>query len=159
MSIFPLDNSFTDVKVKDSFYINSLFASAYVRPAIASGAASYVPTFLGEIPRLFDENILPIDAALIQVSPPDRHGYCSLGISIEATGAAVRNAKYIIAQINKNMPRVHGDTFVHINKINAYVEHDEPLFEVDYSQDITDVERRIGQQVAELIDDGSTRKW
>jgi acyl-CoA hydrolase len=110
------------------------------------------------MPRLFDENILPLDAAFIQVSPPDKHGYCSLGIAVEVTRAAVRNAKKIIAQINRHMPRVHGDTLVHMNEIDAYVEYDEPLIEVDYSQEITDVERIIGKRVAELIDDGSTRK-
>lgn len=147
-----------DPKLKDSFFFNSLFASPFHRSAIANGTASYVPTFLGEMPRLFDENILPLDAVLIQVSPPDRHGYCSLGISVEVTRAALRNTKKIFAQINRCVPRVHGDTFVHINNIDAYVEHDEPLVELDYSQDITDVERQIGQRVAELIDDGSTRK-
>jgi len=158
MSILPLDNAYTDPKVKDSFFVNSLFASAFVRPGIANGTASYVPTFLGEMPRLFDENILPLDAALIQVSPPDKHGFCSLGISVEVTGAAVRNAKKIIAQINRNMPRVHGDTFIHMNQIDAYVEYDEPLVELDYSQQITDVEKKIGEHVAALIEDRSTRK-
>ncbi|UJR22509.1 hypothetical protein I4U23_025560 [Adineta vaga] len=152
----PLDNTFTDPKFKNSFFVNSLFASAYVRPAIANGTASYIPTFLGEMPRLFDQNILSLDAALVQVSPPDRHGYCSLGVSVEVTKSAVRNAKTIIAQINRHMPRVHGDTFLHINDIHAYVEHDEPLIEVDYSQEVTDVERQIGRRVAELIDDRST---
>ncbi|CAF2909174.1 unnamed protein product, partial [Rotaria sp. Silwood2] len=112
--------------------------------------------FLSETPRLFDENILPLDAALIQVSPPDKHGYCSLGTSVEITRAAVRNAKKIFAQINRNMPRVHGDTFVHMNKIDAYVEYDEPLVEVDYSKEISDIDRIIGKRVAELVDDGST---
>lgn len=110
------------------------------------------------MPRLYDEKILPLDAALIQVSPPDQHGYCSLGISVEVTQAAVRNAKKIFAQINREMPRVHGDTFVHIDQIDAYVEHDEPLIELDYSQEINDVDRTIGKHVAELIDDRSTRK-
>jgi acyl-CoA hydrolase len=110
------------------------------------------------MPRLFDENILPLDAVLIQVSPPDKHGYCSLGVSVEATRSAVRNTKKIIAQINQHVPRVHGDTFVHMNKIDAYAEYDEPLIELDYSQEITDVERTIGKRVAELIDDKSTRK-
>ncbi len=158
MSLLPLDNTFTDPKLKDHFFLNSLFASAFVRPCIANGTASYIPTLLNEMPRLFDENILPLDVALIQVSPPDKHGYCSLGVSIEVTRSAVRNAKKIIAQINRCMPRVHGDTFVHMSKIDAYVEYDEPLIELDYSQDITDVEKTIGKRVAELIEDKSTRK-
>ena len=138
--------------------MNSLFASASVRSCIAKGTASYIPIFLSEIPRLFDEKILLLDAVLIQVSPPDEHGYCSLGISVEATRSAVRNGKKIIAQINRFMPRVHGDTFVHMNQIDAYVEYDEPLVELDYSREITDVDRTIGKRVAELIDDESTCK-
>ncbi|CAF4451505.1 unnamed protein product, partial [Adineta steineri] len=144
LGILPLDNTYTDPKLKDSFFLNSLFASSAVRPCIANGTASYIPTLLSEMPRLFDENILPLDAALIQVSPPDKHGYCSLGVSLEVTRSAVRNAKKIIAQINRHMPRTHGDTFVHMNDIDAYVEHDEPLIEVDYSQEITEVAKIIG---------------
>ena len=157
MSILPLDNAYTDPKVKDSFFVNSLFASAFVRPGIANGTASYVPTFLGEMPRLFDENILPLDAAFIQVSPPDKHGFCSLGISVEVTKAAIRNAKHVFAQINRHMPRVHGDTFVHMNDIDAYVEYDEPIIELNYTKQITDVEKTIGKKVAELIEDRSAR--
>jgi acyl-CoA hydrolase len=110
------------------------------------------------MPRLFDENILPLDAAFIQVSPPDKHGYCSLGISVEVTRAAIRNAKKVFAQINRNMPRVHGDTFVHMNEIDAYVEYDEPLIELNYTKKITQLERTIGKKVADLIEDRSTRK-
>ncbi|CAF1578737.1 unnamed protein product, partial [Rotaria magnacalcarata] len=156
MGVLALDNTFTDPKLKDSFFVNSLFASGFARPSIAKGTASYIPALLSEMPRFFDENILPLDAAFIQVSPPDIHGYCSLGISIEITRAALRNAKKVFAQINRNMPRVHGDTFVHMNQIDAYVEHDEPLMEVDYSKEISDVEKAIGKYVAELIDDRST---
>jgi len=158
ISVLSLDNALTDPRFKDSFFHNSLFASAFVRPCVASGAGSYIPTLLNDMPRLFDENILPLDAAFIQVSPPDKHGYCSLGISIEATRSAVRNAKKIIAQINRHMPRVHGDTFVHMNQIDAFVEHDEALIELDYSKEVTDAEKMIGKRVAELIDDKSTRK-
>jgi acyl-CoA hydrolase len=111
------------------------------------------------MPRLFDENILPLDAAFIQVSPPDTHGYCSLGISVEVTRAAIRNAKKVFAQINRNMPRVHGDTFVHMNEIDAYVEYDEPLIELNYTKKITELEKTIGKKVAELIEDRSTRKF
>jgi acyl-CoA hydrolase len=111
------------------------------------------------MPRLFDEKILPLDAALIQVSPPDYHGYCSLGISVEVTKAAIRNAKKVFAQINRNMPRVHGDTFVHMDEIDAYVEYDEPLIELNYTKKITQLERTIGNKVAELIEDQSTRKF
>ncbi|UJR26574.1 hypothetical protein I4U23_007895 [Adineta vaga] len=159
ISVNPLDDTFTNPELKDSFFINSLFASSFVRSAISNGAASYIPIFLNEMPRLFDEHILPLDAALIQVSPPDKHGYCSLGISVEATRAAVRNAKKVFAQINRNMPRVHGDTFVHIDNIDAYVEYDEPLIELNHSKKITQVERTIGRRVAELIEDQSTLQF
>lgn len=158
VGVFPLDNTFTDPKLKDSFFVNSLFASAFIRPGIANGTASYIPTLLNDMPRLFDENILPLDAVLIQVSPPDQHGYCSLGVAVEATRSAVRNGKKIFAQINRHMPRVHGDTFVHINQMDAYVEYDEPLFEVDYSQEVSDTEKMIAKNVAGLIDDKSTSK-
>ncbi|CAF1234114.1 unnamed protein product [Adineta steineri] len=156
ISVNPLDDTFTNPELKDSFFNNSLFASSFVRSSITNGAASYIPTFLNEMPRLFDENILPLDAALIQVSPPDQHGYCSLGISVEVTQAAIRNAKKVFAQINRHMPRVHGDTFLHMNEIDAYVEYDEPLIELNYSKQITQIERKIGKKVAELIDDRST---
>jgi acyl-CoA hydrolase len=158
ISVLPLDNTYTDPELKDSFFPNSLFASSFVRSSIANGTASYIPTFLGDMPRLFDENILPLDVTFIQVSPPDKHGYCSLGISVEVTRSAVRNSKKIIAQINRHMPRVHGDTFVHMNQIDAYVEYDEPLIELDYSKEITEIDKMIGKRVAELIDDKSTSK-
>ncbi|CAF2522657.1 unnamed protein product [Rotaria sp. Silwood2] len=157
ISLNPLDDTFTNPELRDSFFINSLFASSFVRSSIASGSASYIPIFLNEMPRLFDEKILPIDAALIHVSPPDKHGYCSLGISVEVTRAAIRNAKKIFAQINRNMPRVHGDTFVHMNDIDAYVEYDEPLIEFNHTKEITKIEAAISKKVAELIEDQSTR--
>ena len=156
ISVNPLDDTFTNPELKDSFFVNSLFASAYVRPLISNGTASYIPTFLHEMPLLFDNKILPLDAAFIQVSPPDKHGYCSLGISVEVTRAAIRNAKYIFAQINRSMPRVHGDTFVHINQIDSFVEYDEPLIELSYNKEINKAQKKIGKLVAELIDDRST---
>ena len=153
-----MDNAYSDPALKDSFFTNSLFVSSFVRSSIADGTGSYIPTFLSQMPRLFDEKILSLDAAFIQVSPPDKHGYCSLGIAVDVTRSAIRNAKKVFAQINRNMPRVHGDSFVHMNQIDAYVEQDEPLVELDYSKVITDVERSIGRRVAELIEDRSTRK-
>lgn len=158
VSINPLDDTFTNPELRDSFFTNSLFASYFVRSAIRNGTASYIPAFLNEMPRLFDENILPLDAAFIQVSPPDKHGYCSLGISVEATQAAVRNAKKVFAQINRNMPRVHGDTFVHMDQIDSYVEYDEPIIELNYTKKISKVEEAIAEKVAELIEDRSARK-
>ena len=159
ISVNPLDDTFTNPELRDSFFSNSLFASSFVRSSIANGSGSYIPAFLNEMPRLFDENILPLDAAFIQVSPPDKHGYCSLGISVEITKAAVRNAKKVFAQINRHMPRVHGDAFVHMDEIDTYVEYDEPLIEFSYPEKITKIQRTIGNRVAELIEDQSTRKF
>jgi acyl-CoA hydrolase len=158
ISANPLDDTFTNPELRDSFFTNSLFASSFVRSSIANGAASYIPVFLNEMPRLFDDGILPLDAAFIQVSPPDKHGFCSLGISVEVTKAAVRNAKKVFAQINRNMPRVHGDAFVHMDEIDAYVEYDEALIEMSYSKEVSQVDRKIGKKVAELIEDQSTLK-
>ena len=158
ININPLDDTFTNPELKDSFFVNSLFASSPVRASILNGTGSYIPVFLNEMPRLFDDHILPLDAAFIQVSPPDKHGFCSLGISVEVTRAAIRNAKRVFAQINRNMPRVHGDTFVHIDDIHSYVEYDEPLIELHHAKDISKAERQIGKRVADLIDDGSTSK-
>jgi acyl-CoA hydrolase len=158
ININPLDDTYTNPELKDSFFVNSLFPSTFVRSCIYNGAGSYIPICLNDMPRLFDNNILPLDAALIQVSPPDKHGYCSLGISVDVTRAAIRNAKQVYAQINRMMPRVHGDTFIHIDDIDAFVEYDEPLIELNYAREITQVDKQIGQHVAALIDDRSTSK-
>jgi len=116
----------------------------------------YVPVFLSEIPLLFTRNILPLDVAIIQVSPPDKHGYCSLGTSIDIARAAVETAKIIIAQVNPNMPRVHGDGFVPFKIFNAAVWVEDTLPEVNYSNDANDATNKIGKIVAELVEDGAT---
>jgi acyl-CoA hydrolase len=115
-----------------------------------------VPIFLSEIPRLFYENYLPLDVAIVQVSPPDASGFCSLGTSVDIAKAATDTAKIIIAQVNPNMPRVHGNGFVHVSKIDKMVWHDEPLSEVDYSKDVTPATEQIGKNVAALVEDGAT---
>lgn len=137
------------------FHVNALFVAANTRQAVQEGRADYIPVFLSEVPALFENGTLPIDVALIQVSPPDRHGFCSLGVSVEATRCAVLNAKYVIAQVNRYMPRTHGDGLIHISNINATVEHDEPLPEV-FPKAPTGVENRIGAYCAELVEDGAT---
>ncbi len=142
--------------VKEAFFINSLFVSANVRQAVNTEHGDYVPVFLSEIPRLFDRGIMPIDVALVHVSPPDRHGFCSLGVSVDVARAAVRNAKVLIGQVNPNMPRTHGEGHVHISRFNALVEVDDALPEVDYRARIGDTERAIAMRCAELIEDGST---
>lgn len=142
--------------VQRSFFINSLFVSQNVRDVVNGPGGDYVPVFLSEIPRLFDRKVLPLDVALVHLSPPDRHGFCSLGVSVDVARAAVRNARVVIAQINARMPRTHGEGQVHIDRLSAYVEVDEPLPEVDYAGRIGERERRIGAHCAGLIEDGAT---
>lgn len=123
------------------------------RPAVNAGLADYVPAFLSEIPKLFRSGEQRLDTALIQVSPPDKHGLCSLGISVEATRAALQSAKKIIAQINPNMPRTHGDSFVHLSDFAAYVELESPIpLHLPAAQD--PITTQIGRHVASLVRDG-----
>lgn len=139
----------------DTFHTNALFVGANVRKAVNEGSADYLPIFLSEVPGLFRQNILPIDMALVQVSPPDKHGYCSLGVSVDATRAALQCAEKAIALVNPNMPRTHGDGIFHASRFNALVEFDEPLHELDIPQP-NEVEKKIGRHCAELIEDGAT---
>ncbi|HPF98016.1 MAG: acetyl-CoA hydrolase/transferase C-terminal domain-containing protein [Flavobacteriaceae bacterium] len=146
---------YANPELRDSFHVNSFFIGKNVRHTLKAGNGSYTPVFLSELPLLFKRNILKIDVALIHVSVPDRHGYCSLGVSVEATLAAIDNAKYVIAQINKQMPRTHGAGIIHISEIDAFVECDEPLPAHDAG--IPDaIETEIGAHVAGLIEDRST---
>lgn len=141
--------------VRDVFYMNSLFVSGNVREWANSDKGGYIPVFLSEIPRLFTNGSLPLDVAIVHVSPPDKHGYCSLGTSIDAAWTAVREAKTVIAQVNPKMVRTHGDSSVHISKFKAMVWHEADLLSVDYNaQD--EISMKIGKNVAELIEDGST---
>ena len=139
-----------------AFFFNSLFVSPNTRAVANSEDGDYVPVFLSQIPQLFKKAILPIDVALIQVSPPDAHGYCSLGTSVDVAIAAVETAKYVIAQVNPRMPRTHGDGFLSIKKINALVWHEAELPEVNYSEKSSDSIAQIGRNVASLIEDGAT---
>jgi len=148
--------NFYDACATGAFRINALFVSANVRKAIHDGYGDYTPVFLSEIPRVFNNKIMPLDVALVQVSPPDAHGFCSLGISVDVAKSAVRNAKLIIAQINPRMPRTHGDGVIHIRDIHVQVEHAHDLPEVDYRSLIGDCERTIGKHCAELVEDGAT---
>jgi len=141
--------------VTDSFRLNSLFVSGNIREWANSVHGSYIPIFLSEIPVLFTNGALPLDVAMVHVSPPDKHGYCSLGTSIDAAWTAVREAKIVIAQVNPKMVRTHGDSSVHISKFAAMVWHETDLLTVDYNaQD--EISMKIGKNVAELIEDGST---
>lgn len=141
---------------KDSFHINSLFVSTPVRQAVAEGRADFIPVFLSDIPDLFRRRILDIDVAIVQVSPPDVHGYCSLGLSIDIARSAVDNSKKIIALVNPRMPRTHGDGMIHTDRFAKMVFHSAELVEEDYGAKVGEAEMIIGRNVAELIDDGST---
>ena len=143
-------------EVLDSFYLNSLFVSENVRGWANSDHGGYVPIFLSEIPLLFDRAILPIDVAMVHVSPPDEHGYCTLGTSADIAVSAVRTAKKIIALVNPRMPRVLGEGIVHTSKFNAMVWQETELYQVDYASRANDVTDKIGAHVASLIEDGST---
>ncbi|MCO4322287.1 acetyl-CoA hydrolase/transferase family protein [Aliidiomarina quisquiliarum] len=131
----------------------AFFVGASTRHAVNSDLADYVPILLSEIPKLFRSKEQHVDTALIHVSPPDAHGFCSLGVSVEATRAAVENARRVIAWVNPSMPRTHGDSAVHISKIDAWFEHDEPMYE-HLPPELDDTNRIIGAHVASLINDG-----
>ena len=150
------DIDFDNPLYRKSFFFNSLFVSANTRAVANSSDGDYVPIFLSQIPQLFRRNILPIDVAIIQVSPPDQHGFCSLGTSVDIARAAVDTAKKIIAQVNPQMPRTHGDGFLHVRRIDALVWHDAALPEVDYSTKTSEAIKQIGKNVASLIEDGAT---
>lgn len=143
-------------EVLNSFYLNSLFVSDNIRGWANSGNGGYVPVFLSEIPQLFEKGILPLDVAIVQVSPPDSHGYCTLGTSADVAISAVKNARIVIAQVNPQMPRVLGEGFVHISRFEAAIWEDTPLPEVDYSAKTDADTDSIGKQVASLIEDGAT---
>jgi acyl-CoA hydrolase len=137
------------------FRHRALFIGPNARVAVNEGRADYVPIFLSDVPRLFDSRSLPLDAVLVNATPPDRHGFCSLGTSVEAMHAAIRAAKTVIVQFNRAMPRTLGDSFVHVSDIDLAVEVDTPPYEHAVGA-IGDVERKIGEHVADLVPDGAT---
>jgi len=139
----------------DLFKVNAFFLGPGTRDAVASGYADYTPCFLSEIPGLFEDQILPLDAALVSVSPPDQHGYCSFGVAVDVVSAACHSARKVIAQINPRMPVTGGQSFIHINEIDAWMEAEEELFELPPAK-MDPITERIGQYVSMLIDDGST---
>jgi len=146
---------YADPALKDSFHVNSFFIGANVRHTLTAGNGSYTPVFLSELPLLFKNNIVPLDVALIQVSPPDKHGYCSLGVTVGASLAAIDNAKHVIAQINPQMPRTHGAGIIHISELDTFVEVDEPILEHKVGTPSA-LEQKIGDYIAEMIEDKST---
>ena len=146
---------YTKPEYASSFHTNSLFVAANTRNAIQEGDADFIPCFLSEVPIMFRRGVIPLDVALIQVSPPDAHGFTSLGVSVDASLAAAESAKTIIAQVNPNMPRTHGDGMVHVRNFDAMVWSEEPIYEAK-AHHLTDAEVKIGSFIAQLIDDGST---
>lgn len=149
------DAPYVREECQESFRLNSLFVGRNVRQAVQQGLADAVPVFLSDVPWLFFNNILPLDVALVHVSPPDRHGFCSLGVSVDASLAAVHTARLVIAQVNPNMPRTHGEGLLHCSRIHAMVAVDDPLPETP-PHELTEVERRIGRHIAGIVEDGAT---
>ena len=146
---------YADEALADRVKVRSLFVGANLRSSVASGSAEYVPVFLSEIPTLFRSGALPVDVALVQVSPPDRHGWCTLGVSVDVSKAAVDTARIVIGQVNPQMPRCHGDGMVHISCFSALVECETEL-PVHPRAEMSDVEQAIGRHVAGLVPDGAT---
>ncbi|TDP58199.1 acetyl-CoA hydrolase/transferase family protein [Flavobacterium dankookense] len=149
------DAPYANPEFAESFHVNSFFIGANVRHTLTAGNGSYTPVFLSELPNLFRKNVLPIDVAFIHVSPPDSHGYCSLGVSVEATVAAIENAKIVIAQVNPQMPRTFGDGILHVSEINYLVEVNLPIHEHPVAA-FSKEEEKIGEYIASLIEDRST---
>jgi 4-hydroxybutyrate CoA-transferase len=150
-----IGDEFSAPGLEKHFRHNALFVGPGDRLAVSMGKADYTPIFLSEIPRLFTSGTLPLDVALLHVSPPDEHGFVSLGVEVLASLAAARAARRVIAQVNRQMPRALGDAFLHVSRVHAVVECDEPLPEFSCGT-FSDVERRIGRHTADLIPDGAT---
>ncbi|MFW5928204.1 MAG: acetyl-CoA hydrolase/transferase family protein [Thermoplasmatota archaeon] len=146
---------YTEEKFEDRFRHNAFFVDDNTRDAVATGRADYTPIFMRDIPGLFKNGRVPLDVSLIQVSPPDEHGYVSLGVAVDIVKAAVVNSKMIIAQINPKVPRVHGDSFVHVDDIDYLVHKEEELLEFDPIV-ATDTAKEIAGYVSTLIEDGAT---
>jgi acyl-CoA hydrolase/ribosomal protein S18 acetylase RimI-like enzyme len=148
---------YTEERFKYNFRHNSFFIGDSTRGAVNQGMADYTPVFLSEVPNLFSRKQIPIDAALIQTSPPDEHGFMSLGVSVDIVKAAVEQASLIIAQVNSFMPRTHGDTFIHVSEVDFMVPHDERILEYHYAEDIhPEITQEIGNYVSRLVEDGDT---
>jgi acetyl-CoA hydrolase len=143
------------------FRHKAFFIGSNVRQSVNEGRSDFIPVFLSEVPRLLYSGLVPVDVALIQVSPPDEHGICSFGVAVEAAKSATECAKIVVALINKQMPRTLGDSFIHISKINYCVECDTPINEYKHSKEAVnekeeEVFKKIGQNIAEIIEDEST---
>jgi acyl-CoA hydrolase/GNAT superfamily N-acetyltransferase len=146
---------YTEERFKANFRHDSFFIGNTTRQAVNKGMADYTPIFLSMVPDLFYRGLVPVDVALIQTSPPDEHGYMSLGVSVDIVKAATENARIVIAQVNSSMPRVHGDGFIHIEDVDFIVPYDEPILEYQ-SETEDEIIQRLGSYVARLIQDGDT---
>lgn len=146
---------YANPELSESFHVNSFFIGPNVRHTLVSGNGSYTPVFLSELPYLFRKKVLPLDVVFIHVSPPDSHGYCSLGVSVEATLAAIESAKIVIAQVNPQMPRTFGDGILHISEIDFLVEVNSQIYAHE-TEKISPLEDKIGNYIASLIEDEST---
>jgi acyl-CoA hydrolase len=145
---------YTALEMKDSFHTNAFFIGGNIRNMIGI-TADYIPIFLSDIPSLFRQGYMDLDVVLVNVSPPDKHGFCSLGVSVDIVVAAIENGKKVIAQINKNMPRTFGDGIVHLNNFDACVIVDDEIHEMKFVAP-TEAEQQIGKNIAGIIDDGAT---
>ncbi|MCI9297372.1 MAG: acetyl-CoA hydrolase/transferase family protein [Lachnospiraceae bacterium] len=155
MQMVSMGNAkFAEPGTEGHFHLNSMFLGAHSRQAVKEGRGDFTPCCFSEIPGLF-RDYLPVDVAIIIVTPPDKDGYCSCGISVDYTLPAARCAKRVIAQVNPRMPRTHGDTFLHVSEIDAFVEIEEPILELAIPK-IGEVERAIGENCAKLVHDGDT---
>ncbi|MBS1658164.1 MAG: acetyl-CoA hydrolase/transferase family protein [Bacteroidetes bacterium] len=146
---------YVEDKYEGIFTTHVFFIGKNVRKAVATGRAAYVPVFLSEIPALFRREIIPLEVTLITVSPPDQHGFCSLGTSVDATKAAIEMSELVIAQVNRNMPRTLGDSQIHMSRIHYMVEKDDPIPEAEVLP-LSDLSLQIGKYVASLIENGAT---
>lgn len=146
---------YAEEKYADSFIINAFFVGPNIRKYVQEGRANYIPIFLSEVPALFKKGIIPLDVAMVTVSPPNSKGFCSLGVSVDISNCAIDHAKYVIAQVNPNMPKVHGNGIIHMSKIHAFIEVDDPLYEIEIP-DPNDQESAIGEFITELVEDGAT---
>lgn len=146
---------YAEPEMASAFQTKALFVGPNIRKAIREGRGSYIPVFLSEAPSLFRRKLIPINIALITVSPPDKHGYCSLGVSVDISLSVVESADMVIAQVNKHMPRTNGDGIIHRSNINVMVECDEELPEV-HIHPLTPEQKQIGKYVAQLVEDRAT---
>ncbi|MGK5087497.1 acetyl-CoA hydrolase/transferase C-terminal domain-containing protein [Bdellovibrionota bacterium FG-2] len=145
---------FADESQAGRFFSYSLFTGAALRKPIEEGRADFIPIFLSDIPGLFTSQTIPLDVAVVQLSPPDGHGWCTLGTSVDTAKAAVDSAKYVIAEINDQMPRTHGNSFIHVDRVHAFIHTNRPLNASEVTLE-TPAEGQIGECIARLVEDGS----